>query len=123
VPKRLPKLQIVQRRDTQTQAVNEKIARLVAVKPWGDVYSAFSLAAHLATEAIESATELQQMPGASSRELQLTLEFWYRIRDFNRAAALACAGGNQTLVDALVMFRFLQKSAGEMPAPSFRSDT
>jgi hypothetical protein len=67
MPKRLPKLQIVRRRDPQTQAVNEKIARLVAVKPWGDIYAAFSLAAHLATEAIEAATELQQMPGVASR--------------------------------------------------------
>lgn len=39
MPKRLPKLQIVRRRDPQTQAVNEKIARLVAVKPWGDIYA------------------------------------------------------------------------------------
>jgi hypothetical protein len=52
VPKRLPKLQIVQRRDPQLQCVNEKIARLAAVKPWGDVYAAFGLAAHLANEAI-----------------------------------------------------------------------
>jgi site-specific recombinase XerD len=37
VPKRLPKLQIVRRRDPQTQAVNEKIARLAAIKPWGGI--------------------------------------------------------------------------------------
>jgi len=92
--------------------VNEKIARLVAVKPWGDIYAAFSLAAHLATEAIEAATELQQMPEASVREIQPTLEFWYRARDFNHAAALAVAGGNQSLAEALVTFRFLQNAGG-----------
>jgi hypothetical protein len=43
----------VSRRDVQTQAANEKVARLAAVKPWGDVYAAFALAAHLATEAID----------------------------------------------------------------------
>jgi hypothetical protein len=115
MPKRLPKLQIVRRRDPQTQAVNEKIARLAAVKPWGDIYAAFSLAAHLATEAIEAAEELQQMPGTSAHDIQPTLEFWYRARDYNYAAALAIAGGNQNLAEALVTFRFLQNAAGELP--------
>jgi hypothetical protein len=46
------------RRDVQTQGVNEKAARLAAVKPWRDVYAAFPLAAHLATEAIGATTEL-----------------------------------------------------------------
>lgn len=118
MPKRLPRLQIVHRRDPQTQAVNEKIARLAAVKPWGDVYAAFSLAAHLATEAIEAVEELQQLPGASVGALQPTLQFWYRTRDYNHAAALAVAGGNQTLAEALVTFRFLQNAAGEVPDAS-----
>jgi hypothetical protein len=118
VPKRLTNLQIAHRRDPQTQAVNEKIARLVAVKPWGDVYAAFSLAAHLATEAIEAAEELLQMPGTSLREIQPTLEFWHRARDYNYAAALAVAGGNQSLAEALVTFRFLQNAAGEVPDAS-----
>jgi hypothetical protein len=111
MPKRLTRLQIVRRRDPQTQAVNEKIAQLAAVKPWGDVYAAFALAAHLATQAIEAAQELQQMPGASVREIQPTLEFWCKARDFNHTAALAVAGGNQNLAAALVTFRFLQTSA------------
>jgi hypothetical protein len=111
MPKRRTKLQIVHRRDPPVQCVNEKIARLTAVKPWGDVYAAFALAAHLATEAIEVATELRQMPGASARTLQPTLDFWYHVRELNRAAALSCSGENQTLVDALVTFRFLQMSA------------
>ena len=118
MPKRRIKLQIFHRRDPQTQAVNEKLARLAAVKPWGDVYAAFALAAHLANEAIEAATELQQMPGASVRAIQPALEFWAIARDFNHAAALAVAGGNESLAEALVTFRFLQTSAGEVPDAS-----
>ena len=118
MPKRPAKLQIVRRPDPQTQAVNEKIARLIAVKPWGDIYSAFAIAAHLAAEAIEAATELQQMPGVDLKALQPVLEFWRRARDYNHAAALACAGGNQNLVEALVTFRFLQNAAGEAPDAS-----
>lgn len=116
--KRKTKLRIIYRRDPQLQCVNEKIAALAAVKPWGDVYLAFSLAAHLATEAIEAAKELQQLPGASVQALQPTLEFWYRARDYNYAAALAVAGGNQSLAEALVTFRFLQNAAGEVPDAS-----
>lgn len=117
MPKRA-NLQIVLRRDPQLQCVNEKIARLSAAKPWGDVCATLALAARLAEEAIEVATELQRMPGASVRALQPTLDFWRQVRECNRAAALLCSGENQTLVDALVTFRFLQTSAGEAPDAS-----
>jgi len=110
VPKRLPKLQIVRHRDPQTQALNEKIARLAAVNPWGDVYAAFALAAHLATEAIEAAAVLQHQHGAE--DFAPTLEFWHRLRDYAGTAALNCAGGNQTLAEALVTLQFLQNAAG-----------
>jgi hypothetical protein len=60
--KRLSQLTLVPRRNPQLHCVNEKIAGLAAVKPWGDLYAAFSLAAHLATEAIEATEELRQMP-------------------------------------------------------------
>lgn len=113
--KRKTRLQIVSRRDPQTQVVNEKIAALAAVKPYGDVYAAFSLAAHLATEAIEAAEELQQMPGVDPKAFHSTITFWHHLRDYNHAAALAVAGGNQTLAEALVTFRFLQNAAGEVP--------
>ncbi len=115
MPKCLPKLQIVPRPDPQLQCVNEKIARLAAMKPWGDVYGALALAARLADEAIEAAQELQQLPGTSGRVLQPTLQFWYRVRDCNHKAALAVAGGNQSLAEALVAFRFLRNAAGEIP--------
>lgn len=116
--KRKTKLRIVPRQDPQLLCVNEKIAGLAAVKPWGDVYAAFSVAAHLATEAIEAAQELQQLPGASVQALKPTVEFWYRVRDYNHAAALAVAGGNQSLAEALVTFRFLQNAADEVPDAS-----
>jgi hypothetical protein len=104
--------------DPQLRAVNGKVAGLTALKPWADIYQAFSLAAQLATEAIEAAEELQQMPGATVRILQPTLDFWCRVRDENYAAAMACAGGNQTLAEALVTFRFLRNVAGEVPDAS-----
>jgi hypothetical protein len=49
--------------DPQLQRLNENIARLAAVKPSGDAFGAFALAAHLADLAIEAALELGQMPG------------------------------------------------------------
>jgi len=65
--KRLSQLTLVPRRNPQLHCVNEKIAGLAAVKPWCDLYAAFSLAAHLATEAIEATEELRQMPGVEVR--------------------------------------------------------
>ena len=104
--------------DPQLRSVNGKISQLTAQKPWADVYAAFSLTAQLAAEAINAVEELQQMPGASVSILQSTLDFWCRVRDANYEAAMACAGGNQNLADALVTFRFLRKIAGEMPDAS-----
>jgi hypothetical protein len=88
--------------------VNEKISRLAAVKPYGDVYAAFSMAAHLAREAIQAVTELKQMPGVDPKEFQPVIDFWHRLEDLNRVAALDCAGGNQSLAEALVSFRLLR---------------
>jgi len=51
---------------------NQKIAALAAMKPWAEIYAAFSLAARLAAEAIEATEELQQLPGTSGRALQPT---------------------------------------------------
>jgi hypothetical protein len=107
--KSLPQLQIVHRSDLR--GVNEKIAALAAVKPCHAVYTVFSLAAHFATQAITAAQELQ----ASGHDLQPTLEFWYRARDYNYAAAFAVAGGNQSLAEALVTLRLLENAAVEIP--------
>jgi hypothetical protein len=113
MPKPIAALQALPRRDLQLQCLNEKIARLAAVKPWNDIYCCFSLTAQLAGEAIEAAEELQQMPGTDRRTFEPVLSFWHRVRDYNYAAALAVAGGNQTLAEALVTFRLLQ-SLGPM---------
>ena len=75
--------------DPQLQNVNGCIARLAAVKPAGDVFGAFALAAHLADLAVEAAKELGQMPGIDSKALQPTIRFWKSVRDQCRDAALA----------------------------------
>jgi len=115
MPEQVTKLQIVARQDPQLRCVNEKIARLAAMKPWGDIYATLALSARLASEAIEAAQELQQLPGTNGRALRSTLDFWFRVRDCNHRAALAVVGGNQSLADALVAFRFLKNAAEEMP--------
>jgi hypothetical protein len=105
---------LVSRRvDPQLQRVNESIARLAAVKPAGDAFGAFALAAHLGDLAIEAALELGQMPGVNMKALQPTIKFWKVVRDQSRAAALACVGANHTLAGALVAFRLLRNIGGE----------
>ena len=99
--------------DPQLQLLNEKISKLAAVKPAGDAFSSFALAAHLADLAIEAALELGQMPGIDTKALQPTLKFWKVVRDQSRAAALACVGANHTLAGALVAFRLLRNIGGE----------
>ena len=108
MPKSAAGLRLLTRRDPQLQCLNEKIARLAAQKPWNDIYRAFAFTAQLADDAIEAGEELQEMPGTDRRILQPALSFWYRVRDSNHAAALAVAGGNQNLAEALVTFRLLQ---------------
>ena len=93
---------------SQLQIVNERIAKLAAVKPHGDLYGAFALAAQLAAQAIETARELQEMPGVDVHAFESALNFWHRTQDSNRIAALACAGGNQSLAEALVTFRLFR---------------
>jgi hypothetical protein len=107
-------LQLVPR-DPALQAVNEKIAKLVAVKPWSDIYGSFSLSAYLADQAAAAVMELQQMPGANAKALESALKFWLGVRAENNAAALSLAGGNRNLVDALIAYHFLQNTAGEVP--------
>ena len=104
---------IPRRDDPQLQRVNESIARLAAVKPTSDTFSAFALAAHLADLAIEAALELGQMPGVDMKALQPTIKFWGGVRDQASAAALACVGANHTLASALVAFRLLRNMGGE----------
>ena len=104
---------VPRRDDPQLQRVNESIARLAAVKPAGDAFGAFALAAHLADLAVEAALELGQMPGIDMKALQPTIKFWKVVRDQCRAAAFACVGTNDTLAGALVAFRLLRNIGGE----------
>jgi hypothetical protein len=99
--------------DPQLQLLNEKIAKLAVVKPAGDAFGAFALAAHLADLAVEAAKELGQMPGIDFKALQPTIRFWKSVRAQCRDAALACVGTNNTLAGALVAFRLLRNIGGE----------
>jgi hypothetical protein len=91
----------------QLACVNRKIAEQITRSPNAHVHAIFANAAFLAGQALEAATELQQMPGASAEAFAETLEFWHRLRDYAGTAALDCLGGNHTLAEALVTFRFL----------------
>jgi hypothetical protein len=109
-------IRIVQRHDPQLVAINAKLARWTT-----DVYATFAHAAYLADAAIAAAQELTQMPGLEAmstdgQALQHTIEFWRRIRDCNGAAALAAAGENESLAEAIVAFRLVQNIAGERRA-------
>lgn len=98
---------------SKLQVVNEKIACLSAREPWGGIYATFSLAAHLAKEAIEAAEEFSRLPGTNRDDIKPVLDFWYRTRDYNHVATLSVAGGNQSLAEALVTFRLLSKAGGQ----------
>jgi hypothetical protein len=108
VHKTLPQLRLVPRRDPQLQSVNENIARLESAKPHRAPYATFSLAARLASEAIQAVMELKEMPGVDPKDFQPVLDFWQSAQDYNRVAAVNCAGGNQSLAEALVTFRLLR---------------
>jgi len=111
MPKSLARPTFVAPCTAQLRCINEKIASLAAVKPFGDCYDLFALAAHVAGEAIEAATELKQMPGIDVEGFRDALNFWHRVRDYNGTAALDCVGGNQTLAEALITFRLLRSIA------------
>ena len=102
--------------EAQLRATNSKIAALAAVKPYSDIHSAFTFAAHLAMEALSTATKLGKMPGIEPSQMRLVIDFWYSLADQARTAALACVGGNQTLAQATVAFLFLQTSCARKPA-------
>ena len=95
--------------DSHLERVNQKIEKLAARKPYSDVYAVFALASQLAEQAIGAVVSLEQMSGNVGK-FEATLEFWHSLRDRARVAALACAGGNQTLAEALVTFRLLRNT-------------
>jgi hypothetical protein len=102
--------------ERQLQATNEKIAKLAALSPYCDLQAAFVRVAHIATEALGVAAELEKIPGIEPGQMQLVIQFWYSLADLARIAALACVGGNQTLAEATVAFLFLQTFSARKPA-------
>ena len=76
----------------QLACVNRKIAEGVTRASNAHVHAIFAEAAFLAGRAIEAATELQRMPGMSAEAFAETLDFWRRVRDHVRTAALDSLG-------------------------------
>lgn len=109
------KLQIVPSRNQQLDCVNGKIAKLIATKPQSDIYGVFALSGRLARQAVDTALEIQKLPGIDLEQIEPVLNFWYRLSDYARTAALCCAGGSQTLAEALITLHFLENAAGEVP--------
>jgi hypothetical protein len=77
--------------ETQLRSTNEKIAKLAAAKPAGDIHSAFIVVAQLATEAVGGATQLDKIPGIDPGQMQSVIDCWYRLADLARTAAPRCA--------------------------------
>jgi len=100
-------------RTQQLNSVNEKIAKLAHANPQTNIYGVFVLAGRLARLAVDTALELKKLPGVDVGEIEPILNFWYRLSDYARTAALSCAGGNQTLAEALITYQFLQTAEEE----------
>lgn len=60
--------------EAHLSSTNEKIAKLAAAKPAGDIRSAFTLVAQLATEAVGVATQMQKIPGIEPGQMQAVLD-------------------------------------------------
>jgi hypothetical protein len=73
----------------------------------------FALSGQLARQAVDITLELNSCPGVDAEQIQPVLNFWYRLADSARTAALSCAGGSQTLAEALVTYQFLRTLAEE----------
>jgi hypothetical protein len=93
--------------DVQLNCVNAH------VNPHSNIYSVFILTGRLARRAVDTALEIQKLPGVEIAQIEPVLNFWYRLADYARTAALNCAGGNQTLAEALITYQFLQTAAEE----------
>jgi hypothetical protein len=113
-PEKSPiKFPAVPPRTQQLNSVNERIAKLAHANPQSNIYGVFVLTGRLARMAVDTALELKKLPGVNVGEIEPVLNFWYRLSDYARTAALNCAGGNQTLAEALITYQFLQTAAAE----------
>ena len=107
------KSSIVRARTQQLNCVNERIAKLAHANPHNHVYGVFALAGRLARRAVDTALEIETLPGVDLAQIEPILNFWYRLSDYSHTAALNCAGGNQTLAEALITYQFLKTAAEE----------
>lgn len=94
----------------QLTLVNEKISRLAQAHPKTSAYTVFMEAARLARRATEIAVDLSDVDG---RDVGPVLDFWRRLSDYAGTAALNCAGGNETLTEALITYQFLRIAGKE----------
>lgn len=100
-------------RTQQLNSVNERIARLAHANPQSNVYGVFILTGRLARLAVDTALEIKRLPGVEIAQIEPVLNFWYRLSDYSHTAALNCAGGNQTLAEALITYQFLRTATEE----------
>jgi len=96
--------------DCRLRTVNHNIEKLAQSPHGANVCLVFASAAKLAGEAIQVAAELRSLHRADAAKFDAVIEFWHRVRDYCGSAALACGGGNQTLVEGLVAFLLLQNA-------------
>ena len=111
MPEHVEKSPIALSHAKQIACVNKKIANLSRAN---DIYGVFALSGRLARQAVDAALELKKLPGIDAEQIEPVLNFWYRLSDYARTAALNCAGGNQTLAEALITLQFLEAATSEV---------
>lgn len=99
--------------EVQLNCVNKRIATLAHTNSHSNIYGVFLLTGRLARRAVDTALEMQKLPGVEVTQIEPVLNFWYRLSDYARTAALNCAGGNRTLAEALITYQFLQTAEEE----------
>jgi site-specific recombinase XerD len=97
MPSQPPKLQIVPTRAQQLDCVNGKTAKLVAAKPQSDIYGVFALSARLARQAVDSALEIEKLPGIDLEQIQPALNFWYMLENGCPLDVIAAVLGHDNL--------------------------
>src|ERR1700687_261463 len=87
------------------QRVNEKIAKMAAANSTATSTVPLLWRHSWQLMRLRPRMNFKTCPGIDPHAFELALNFWHRTRDCNRVAALDCAGGNQSLAEALVTFR------------------
>jgi hypothetical protein len=92
-------------RSTQLDKINLEIEKIPDSLTINRV---FVLGARLAEEALEAAAEIQPLTTADDDLTEVT-RFWYHLRDFLYVAAADFRGNNNSLAEALVTRRLMQR--------------